>query len=154
LCPLFNLWEIEPLCISRKPEFAQGMRYAMSRRRVLECFLIDGRVEINSNIVVRAIRPQTITRKIVLFTGRDRRSETSPTADSQNERRWRRSSVCCPIWWHLRPFCSSHRELITKYPGAVDVTTFSLLRHTRLAFMAARPSHSPSWCRRRKTGLT
>jgi len=52
------------------------MRYAMSRRKVLECFLIDGRVEINSNIVVRAIRPQTITRKSVLFTGRDRRSET------------------------------------------------------------------------------
>jgi hypothetical protein len=33
------------------------------RREVLECFLIDGRVEIDSNIIERAIRPQTITRK-------------------------------------------------------------------------------------------
>jgi len=38
-----------------------------SRRKVLECFLIDGRVEIDSNIVERAIRPQTIT----LFAGND-----------------------------------------------------------------------------------
>jgi hypothetical protein len=42
-----------------------------SRRKVLECFLIDGRVEIDSNIVERAIRPQTITRKNVLFAGSD-----------------------------------------------------------------------------------
>jgi transposase len=32
---------------------------------------LDGRVEIDSNIVERAIRPQTITRKNALFAGSD-----------------------------------------------------------------------------------
>ena len=32
-------------------------------------FLLDGRIEIDSNIVERAIRPQTITRKNALFAG-------------------------------------------------------------------------------------
>ena len=41
------------------------------RREALERFLIDGRVEIDSNIVERAIRPQTITRKNALFAGSD-----------------------------------------------------------------------------------
>lgn len=35
----------------------------------LERFLTDGRIEIDSNIVERAIRPQTITRKNSLFAG-------------------------------------------------------------------------------------
>ncbi|WP_033047841.1 transposase domain-containing protein, partial [Sinorhizobium meliloti] len=34
-----------------------------------ERFLTDGRIEIDSNIVERAIRPQTITRKNSLFAG-------------------------------------------------------------------------------------
>src|SRR5258708_2409706 len=43
---------------------------------------------------------------------------------------------------------------VRTFPLEIDVTIFSLLRHTRLAYRAARPSHSPSWCRRRKTGPT
>ncbi|MDK4718865.1 transposase domain-containing protein, partial [Rhizobium sp. CNPSo 3968] len=35
----------------------------------LERFLTDGRIEIDSNVVERAIRPQTITRKNSLFAG-------------------------------------------------------------------------------------
>ncbi len=35
----------------------------------MELFLKDGRIEIDSNIVERAIRPQTITRKNSLFAG-------------------------------------------------------------------------------------
>lgn len=38
-------------------------------RMALERFLTDGRIEIDSNIVERAIRPQTITRKNALFAG-------------------------------------------------------------------------------------
>jgi transposase len=41
----------------------------MTRRQSLERFLGDGRIEIDSNIVERAIRPQTITRKNSLFAG-------------------------------------------------------------------------------------
>ncbi len=36
-----------------------------------ERFLADGRIEIDSNTVERAIRPQTITRKNALFAGSD-----------------------------------------------------------------------------------
>ena len=43
----------------------------MPCRAALECFLHDGRVELDSNIVERAIRPQTITRKNALFAGSD-----------------------------------------------------------------------------------
>jgi transposase len=68
---LFDLWEMELPRISGKSKLAEAIRYATSRRKVLECFLIDGRVEIDSNIVERAIRPQTITRKNALFAGSD-----------------------------------------------------------------------------------
>ena len=68
---LFNLWEMELPRYPAKSKLAEAIRYATSRRKVLECFLIDGRVEIDSNIVERAIRPQTITRKNALFAGSD-----------------------------------------------------------------------------------
>ena len=48
---------------------AEAIRYARSHRAVLGLFLDDGRVEIDSNIVERAIRPQAITRKNSLFAG-------------------------------------------------------------------------------------
>ena len=68
---LFDLWERELRKISGKSKTAEAIRYALSRRDALEQFLADGRVEIDSNIVERAIRPQTITRKNSLFAGSD-----------------------------------------------------------------------------------
>ncbi|CAH2409277.1 transposase [Mesorhizobium escarrei] len=68
---LFKLWEKELPRISGKSKLAEAIRYAASRRAVLERFLADGRVEIDSNIVERAIRPQTIVRKNALFAGSD-----------------------------------------------------------------------------------
>ncbi|MCP1759907.1 UNVERIFIED_ORG: hypothetical protein M2193_005844 [Bradyrhizobium japonicum] len=50
---------------------AEAIRYAVSRRAIFERFLLDGRIELDSNIVERAIRPQTITRKNSLFAGSD-----------------------------------------------------------------------------------
>jgi transposase len=55
--------------ISGKAKLAEAIRYATSRREILGRFLLDGRIEIDSNIVERAIRPQTITRKNALFAG-------------------------------------------------------------------------------------
>jgi transposase len=66
---LFKLWETELPRISGKSKLAEAIRYAKSRRGILERFLLDGRAEIDSNIVERAIRPQTITRKNSLFAG-------------------------------------------------------------------------------------
>jgi hypothetical protein len=55
--------------VSGKSKTAEAIRYALTRREALERFLIDGRIDIDSNIVERAIRPQTITRKNSLFAG-------------------------------------------------------------------------------------
>jgi transposase len=57
---LFALWEKELALISGKSKLAEHIRYALERRASLELFLADGRVEIDSNIVERAIRPQTM----------------------------------------------------------------------------------------------
>jgi transposase len=66
---LFALWMKELPRPCGKSKLAQAIRYALSRRAGLERFLADGRVEIDSNIVERAILPQTITRKNALFAG-------------------------------------------------------------------------------------
>ncbi|MGX5805298.1 IS66 family transposase [Bradyrhizobium sp. Arg314] len=66
---LFELWETQLCKVSGKSKTAEAIRYALTRREALERFLTDGRIEIDSNIVERAIRPQTITRKDSLFAG-------------------------------------------------------------------------------------
>lgn len=66
---LFELWEKELGKVSGKSKTAEAIRYALTRREALGRFLTDGRIEIDSNIVERAIRPQTITRKNSLFAG-------------------------------------------------------------------------------------
>jgi len=68
---LFELWQAELARIPGKSRLAEAIRYATSRREALERFLGDGRIEIDSNTVERAIRPQTITRKNALFAGSD-----------------------------------------------------------------------------------
>ena len=72
---LFKLWQDTLPRISGKSKLAEAIRYAVSRRATLERFLSDGRIEIDSNIVERAIRPQTITRKNSLFAGSDGAAE-------------------------------------------------------------------------------
>jgi transposase len=76
---LFQLWEKELSKVSGKSKTAEAIRYALTRREALEHFLTDGRVEIDSNIVERAIRPQTITRKNSLFAGSEGGGETWAT---------------------------------------------------------------------------
>jgi transposase len=68
---LFTFWERELPRLSGKSKLAEAIRYALGRRRALERFLADGRIEIDSNIVERTIRPQAITRKNALFAGSD-----------------------------------------------------------------------------------
>ncbi len=52
-------------------EAGRGDPLCYSRRSIFERFLTDGRIELDSNIVERAIRPQTIKRKNSLFAGSD-----------------------------------------------------------------------------------
>ena len=57
--------------ISQKTKLAEAIRYALSRWNGLTYFLDDGRVEINSNVVERSIRPIALNRKNALFAGSD-----------------------------------------------------------------------------------
>jgi transposase len=68
---LFDRWEKELPKLSGKSKLAEAIRYALGRRAALERFLADGRIELDSNTVERAIRSQTITRKNSLFAGSD-----------------------------------------------------------------------------------
>jgi transposase len=57
--------------ISQKSKLAEAIRYALSRWAGLSRFLDDGRIEIDNNVVERAIRPLALTRKNALFAGSD-----------------------------------------------------------------------------------
>ncbi len=57
--------------VSGKSTLAEAVRYALSRWEGLNRFLDDGRIEIDSNVVERAIRPITLGRKNHLFAGSD-----------------------------------------------------------------------------------
>jgi transposase len=50
---------------------ADAIRYTLSRWDLLCCFLNDGRIELDTNTVERAIRPITLGRKNHLFAGSD-----------------------------------------------------------------------------------
>lgn len=83
---LFTLWQQTLPRISGKSKLAEAIRYALTRRATFECFLTDGLVELDSNIVERAIRPQTITRKNSLSAG----------SDGASRHRWRPASSSMP----------------------------------------------------------
>ena len=57
--------------ISQKTKLAEAIRYALSRWEGLTRFIDDGRIEIDSNIVERSIRPIALNRKNALFAGSD-----------------------------------------------------------------------------------
>ncbi|GAB0120297.1 hypothetical protein Acid7E03_43690 [Acidisoma sp. 7E03] len=52
-------------------DLAKAMRYALRHWPGLVAFLDDGRIEMDTNVVERAIRPVTLNRKNALFAGSD-----------------------------------------------------------------------------------
>jgi transposase len=57
--------------VSGASDLAKAIRYAIRHWAGLTAFLDDGRIEMDSNTVERAIRPHTLTRKNALFAGSD-----------------------------------------------------------------------------------
>jgi transposase len=57
--------------VSGRSPLAEAMRYGVSRWSGLGRFLDDGRIEIDTNTVERAIRPIALNRKNALFAGSD-----------------------------------------------------------------------------------
>jgi transposase len=62
--------------VSAKAPIAQAIRYALKHWQGLTRFLDDGRIDLDSNIVERAMRPQALTRKNALFAGHDDGAES------------------------------------------------------------------------------
>ena len=76
-------WLREKLAlISQKTKLAEAIRYALSRWDGLTRFIDDGRIEIDSNVVERAIRPIALNRKNALFAGSDGGAENWATVAS------------------------------------------------------------------------
>jgi transposase len=57
--------------ISGKAPIADAIRYGLNHWNGLIRFLDDGRIELDTNIVERSMRPQALTRKNALFAGHD-----------------------------------------------------------------------------------
>lgn len=57
--------------VSGRSPIAEAMRYGTSHWQGLSRFLDDGRIEIDTNVVERSIRPIALSRKNALFAGSD-----------------------------------------------------------------------------------
>jgi transposase len=57
--------------LSGKSDTAEAFRYGLTHWHGLVRFLDDGRIELDTNIVERSMRPQALTRKNALFAGHD-----------------------------------------------------------------------------------
>jgi hypothetical protein len=67
-----EIWlETQLAAVSRKSTIAEAIRYGLGRWDGLVRFLDDGRIEADSNVVERTIRPLALTRKNELFAGSD-----------------------------------------------------------------------------------
>src|SRR5829696_4420870 len=72
LVEAFEPWLREKLAlVSQKSRLAEAIRYALSRWTGLGLFLTDGRIELDTNVVERSMRPLALNRKNALFAGSD-----------------------------------------------------------------------------------
>src|SRR5207245_2975307 len=61
--------------VSGKYLIAEAIRYGLNHWDGLARFLDDGRIELDTNIVERSIRPMVLNRKNALFAGHDQGAE-------------------------------------------------------------------------------
>src|SRR5579872_4512773 len=72
----FRPWLEQQLArVSGKSEIAEELRYGLNHWDGLVRFLDDGRIELDTNIVERGIRPIILNRKNALFAGHDEGAE-------------------------------------------------------------------------------
>jgi len=72
LLDAFKLWLEQKLdVVAKSGTIAEKIRYGLTRWEGFTRFVDDGRIEIDSNIVERAIRPIALSRKNALFAGSD-----------------------------------------------------------------------------------
>jgi hypothetical protein len=72
LIETMHAWlEMQLTRLPGRSPLAEAMRYGISRWHGLGRFLDDGRIEIDTNVVERTIRPIALNRKNALFAGSD-----------------------------------------------------------------------------------
>jgi transposase len=76
---LFAWFEAQLARLPSRAPTADAIRYALNHRDGLERFLDDGRIEIDSNVVERAIRPLCLSRKNALFASGDEGDSYCPS---------------------------------------------------------------------------
>lgn len=65
-----RLWlELELTRLPGRSKLAEAIRYALGRWAALTRFLDDGRIDLDTNLVERSIRPIALGRKNALFAG-------------------------------------------------------------------------------------
>ena len=73
----FKAWLEQQLArVSAKATIAEEIRYGLNHWDGLTRFLDDGRIELDTNIVERGIRPIVLNRKNALFAGHDSGAES------------------------------------------------------------------------------
>jgi transposase len=72
---LKDWFELQLTRVSGKATIAGDIRYALNHWDGLTRFLDDGRIELDTNIVERSIRPLVLNRKNALFAGHDQGAE-------------------------------------------------------------------------------
>ncbi len=75
LLALKDWFERQLTSVSAKATIAEDIRYALNHWDGLIRFLDDGRIELDTNIVERSIRPLILNRKNALFAGHDEGAE-------------------------------------------------------------------------------
>ena len=92
--------------ISQKSDLAKAIRYVLTHWDGLTRFLGDGRIELDTNTVERAIRPLALTRKNSLFAGSEGGAQhwavlarSSPPAGSTTSSPRPTSKTSSPSWW-------------------------------------------------------
>ena len=68
---LFTWFEAQLARLPRSSPTAEAIRYAVNHREGLMLFLSDGRIETDTNVGERAIRPICLSRKNALFASGD-----------------------------------------------------------------------------------
>lgn len=68
---LFAWFEAQLARLPGRSPTAEAIRYALNHREGLVRFLVDGRIEVDTNTVERAIRPICLSRKNALFASGD-----------------------------------------------------------------------------------
>src|SRR3954462_1566708 len=92
-------WLREKLAlVSQKSRLAEAIRYALSRWTGLCLFLADGRVELDTNVVERSMRPLGLTRKNALFAGSDDWASKYGRLSLPGRMGARRGVPSCAVW--------------------------------------------------------